>query len=77
MAIGIGQRLHGLGQGVLVPLFGNDEKPPLFLKFRSNKSFILVACCFVIFVDIYQYGSVLPWLAMPFEEKASMLTYSE
>ena len=59
MATGIGERMRGLSQGLLQPLVGSDEKPPLFLKFRSNKWFILVAVCFVIFVDIYQYGSVL------------------
>ena len=56
MAANVKHGLHAAVQALVRPLVGTPEKPPLLWKFRSSKSFIIVAISFVIFTDIYQYG---------------------
>ncbi|KAK4195635.1 major facilitator superfamily domain-containing protein [Triangularia verruculosa] len=37
-----------------------QQKPPLFLKFRSSTVFIVVTVCLAIFTDILFYGLIVP-----------------
>ncbi|EEH48243.2 uncharacterized protein PADG_04327 [Paracoccidioides brasiliensis Pb18] len=44
--------------------WGNNNKPPRLLQFRSSKPFILWVCAFSVFSDIFLYGLIVP--VMPF-----------
>lgn len=42
----------------------SDAQPPLFLAFRSSKTFICATICIAIFTDILLYGIIVP--VMPY-----------
>lgn len=37
-------------------LFGSGDKPPIFLQFRSSKTFIIIVVASAVFTDIFAYG---------------------
>lgn len=37
-------------------LFGSGDKPPIFLHFRSSKTFIIIVVASAVFTDIFAYG---------------------
>lgn len=37
-------------------LFGSGDKPPVFLQFRSSKTFIIIVVASAVFTDIFAYG---------------------
>ena len=45
---------------MLTWLFGSDSTPPIFLEFRSSKTFIIIVVASAVFTDIFAYGIVVP-----------------
>lgn len=43
-------------------VFGSASTPPIFLRFRSSKTFIIITVATAIFTDIFVYGIVVPVL---------------
>ena len=43
-------------------LVGSDSRPPLLLKFRSSKTFIILTVATAIFTDLFVYGIIVPVL---------------
>ncbi|KAH8150061.1 uncharacterized protein LAJ45_05747 [Morchella importuna] len=54
---------------------GNDAvrlRPPILLKFRSSKTFIICAVAMAIFTDIFLYGLVVPVFPFALESRANI-----
>lgn len=47
---------------MLAWLVGSASRPPIFLKFRSSKTFIIVTVATAVFTDIFVYGIIVPVL---------------
>lgn len=47
---------------LLQPAAGPESPMPMFLRFRSSKTFILSTVCIAIFTDIFLYGIIVPVL---------------
>ncbi|KAA8904567.1 major facilitator superfamily domain-containing protein [Sphaerosporella brunnea] len=48
------------------------RKKPLFLKFRSGKSFIITVVAMAVFTDIFLYGLVVPVFPFALQERANV-----
>ena len=53
-------------------LTGSDTKPPLFLAFRSSKTFIITTVATAIFTDIFVYGIIVPVLPFALTSRADI-----
>lgn len=51
---------------------GNSEHPPVFLNFRTSKTFITVTVAFAIFTDIFVYGIIVPVIPFALTERAGV-----
>ncbi|WPH04986.1 Hypothetical protein R9X50_00788400 [Acrodontium crateriforme] len=47
---------------MLAWLFGSTSQPPVFLKFRSSKTFIIVTVSTAVFTDVFIYEIIVPVL---------------
>lgn len=47
-----------------------NTPPPIFLKIRSSKLFIVSAVCLAVFTDIFLYGIIVPVLPFSLEDRA-------
>ncbi|KAF7197772.1 putative MFS-type transporter C18.02 [Pseudocercospora fuligena] len=57
---------------MFVWLFGSDDKPPIFLRFRSSKTFIIITVASAVFTDIFAYGIVVPVFPFALTERANV-----
>ena len=57
---------------MLVWLIGSETKPPILLKFRSSKTFIIVTVATAIFTDLFVYGIVVPVLPFALVSRADI-----
>lgn len=57
---------------MLTWLRGSDTKPPILLKFRSSKTFIISTVATAIFTDLFVYGIVVPVLPFALVERADI-----
>jgi MFS family permease len=53
-------------------LFGSADSPPIFLKFRSSKTFIIITVAAAVFTDIFAYGIVVPVFPFALTERAAI-----
>lgn len=53
-------------------LFGSGDKPPVFLQFRSSKTFIIIVVASAVFTDIFAYGIVVPVFPFALTERADI-----
>ncbi|KAF2169394.1 hypothetical protein M409DRAFT_20614 [Zasmidium cellare ATCC 36951] len=53
-------------------LFGSESSPPIFLKFRSSKTFIIVVVSTAVFTDIFAYGIVVPVFPFALTSRANI-----
>ncbi|KAF2215897.1 hypothetical protein CERZMDRAFT_65285 [Cercospora zeae-maydis SCOH1-5] len=57
---------------MLAWLYGSSTKPPIFLRFRSSKTFIIVVVASAVFTDIFAYGIVVPVFPFALTERANI-----
>lgn len=53
-------------------LSGSATEPPILLKFRSSKTFIIVTVASAVFTDIFTYGIVVPVLPFALTTRAAI-----
>ncbi|KAK5171036.1 uncharacterized protein LTR77_004180 [Saxophila tyrrhenica] len=53
-------------------LTGSSTSPPIFLKYRSSKTFIILTVSTAIFTDIFTYGIVVPVLPFALTSRANV-----
>lgn len=53
-------------------LNGSASRPPVLLKFRSSKTFIIVVVSTAIFTDLFVYGIVVPVLPFALTERSGI-----
>ncbi|KJX98813.1 MFS transporter like protein [Zymoseptoria brevis] len=53
-------------------LFGTPTTPPLFLAFRSSRTFIILTVASAVFTDIFAYGIVVPVFPFALTTRASI-----
>lgn len=53
-------------------LNGSSTKPPVLLKFRSSKTFIIVTVATAVFTDIFLYGIIVPVLPFALKSRAGV-----
>lgn len=51
---------------------GSGSTPPLFLEFRSSRTFIIVTVSTAIFTDIFVYGIIVPLLPFALKSRAGI-----
>ncbi|KAK4626458.1 hypothetical protein CLAFUW4_04323 [Fulvia fulva] len=52
--------------------WGSDTRPPVLLKLRSSKTFIIIVVASAIFTDIFAYGIVVPVFPFALTERAGI-----
>ncbi|SMQ49486.1 unnamed protein product [Zymoseptoria tritici ST99CH_3D1] len=57
---------------MLAHLFGTPTQPPLFLAFRSSRTFIILTVASAVFTDIFAYGIVVPVFPFALTTRASI-----
>ncbi|EME46585.1 hypothetical protein DOTSEDRAFT_70558 [Dothistroma septosporum NZE10] len=57
---------------MLAWFWGSESEPPVLLKFRSSKTFIIVVVSSAIFTDIFAYGIVVPVFPFALTERAGI-----
>jgi MFS family permease len=57
---------------MLTWLRGSDTKPPVLLKLRSSKTFIISTVATAIFTDLFVYGIIVPVLPFALVERADI-----
>ncbi|KAM3425125.1 hypothetical protein BST61_g7088 [Cercospora zeina] len=53
-------------------LHGSSTKPPMFLRFRSSKTFIIVVVASAVFTDVFAYAIVVPVFPFALTERANI-----
>ncbi|KAK3622327.1 hypothetical protein LTR56_018163 [Elasticomyces elasticus] len=53
-------------------LVGSDSRPPVFLKFRSSTTFIILTVATAVFTDIFVYGIIVPVLPFALTERSNI-----
>ncbi|CAK1357071.1 unnamed protein product [Cercospora beticola] len=57
---------------MLAWLYGSPTRPPIFLRLRSSKTFIIVVVASAVFTDVFAYGIVVPVFPFALTERADI-----